>query len=584
MVEVHYNLAIIARGRFGMPRPAIVAFAFITVVTAALAQAPSNPTNNPSVSNKPSGNCTVSGRVIGAADGAPLRSARVGLVQADARERPQVYGDTTDDEGRFEIKKVLAGRYQFFATHTGYLEQNYQAKGTGRTEGAMLSLLPAQEVTDVLFRLVRGGVVTGRVVDDAGEPMIGVNVAVLHKPSEEEREDFGPRARKVEMTTASVTQTDDRGEYRIHGLKPGEYYVKATEVGFDRFMGSQDGGMAQERMVLQTLGSQFAPMYYPGVLQLDQAQPVMLQAGEEMQADFSMRRIKLVEVTGRVMGADGGPETRAHVELTPVGVEDWSGGLGSSTDTKGDFSIKSVSPGTYYISTGTYERGKVHSTRKKIDVGESNIDSVVLSLTGGATIHGRVVGGNPRASGRTVVVLQPTAEEAESESGFAEVEKDGSFEIQGVSDGSYALATYGLEQGWFVKSAHLGNEDVFQKGVQVEDGAAKDNLEIVVSNEGTQIEGTVTDSDQNQALAGVQLRVRVDPETDFNRLRSRQAATDQNGHFVLKDIPPGKYKVSAKMPSSDIGAPAIKSDPVAITLGEREHRALDIKLTIPKSD
>jgi protocatechuate 3,4-dioxygenase beta subunit len=194
---------------------------------------------NPNQPQKPKaeGNCSVIGRVVSATDGSPLRSARVGLVQADARERPQVYGDTTDNEGRFEIKKVLAGRYQFFATHVGYLEQNYQAKGTGRTEGAMLSLLPAQEVTDVLFRLVRAGVITGRVVDDAGEPMIGVNVAVLHKPDEEEREDFGPRTKKVEMTTASVRQTDDRGEYRIHGLKPGEYYVKATEVGFARSSG-----------------------------------------------------------------------------------------------------------------------------------------------------------------------------------------------------------------------------------------------------------------------------------------------------------------------------------------------------------
>ena len=64
-------------------------------------------------------------------------------------------------------------------------------------------------------------------------------------------------------------------------------------------------------------------MYYPGVLQFDQAQPVMLQAGEEMQADFSMRRIKLVEVAGRVMGADGAPETSAFVNLTAVGAEDW---------------------------------------------------------------------------------------------------------------------------------------------------------------------------------------------------------------------------------------------------------------------
>jgi protocatechuate 3,4-dioxygenase beta subunit len=286
-----------------MLRRLIVALAVTFLAQALVAQDPAQPPGNSAKTQKPPGNCTVSGRVIGAADGMPLRSARVGLIQADARERPQVYGDTTDNEGRFEIKKVLAGRYQFFATHTGYLEQKYQAKGTGRTEGAMLSLLPAQEVTDVLFRLVRAGVITGRVVDDAGEPMIGVNVAALHKPSEEEREDFGPRAKKVEMTTASVTHTDDRGEYRIHGLKPGEYYVKDTEVGFDRFMGGEDGDMAQERTVLRTLGSQFAPMYYPGVMRLDQAQPVMLQAGEEIEADFAMRRIKLVEVAGRVMGA-----------------------------------------------------------------------------------------------------------------------------------------------------------------------------------------------------------------------------------------------------------------------------------------
>jgi len=63
------------------------------------------------------------------------------------------------------------------------------------------------------------------------------------------------------------------------------------------------------------------------------------------------------------------------------------------------------------------------------------------------------------------------------------------------------------------------------------------------------------------------VRTRLDPVTDFNRYRTREASTDQNGHFMLKDIPPGKYKVSAKLP-----------------LGEREHRVLDIKLAVPKSE
>jgi carboxypeptidase family protein len=140
----------------------------------------------------------------------------------------------------------------------------------------MLSLLPGQEITDVLFRLIRAGVITGKVVDDTGEPMFRVNVVVLHKPSEEEREEYGPRFKKVEITTGSGTQTDDRGEYRISGLKPGEYYVKAIEVGFGRFSG-QEGGEA--RMLVQDLGSEFAPMYFPGVLQLDQAQAVGVAGG-----------------------------------------------------------------------------------------------------------------------------------------------------------------------------------------------------------------------------------------------------------------------------------------------------------------
>ena len=564
----------------------ILALAVAVLGNVLFAQAPTKSPDNSDKANKPAGNCSVSGRVVSAADGTPLRSARVGLIQANERKHFQAYAATTDDRGHFELKQIEAGRYQFFASHIGYLEQQYQAKVPGEDEGAMLSLASGQEISDVLFRLVRAGVITGKVLDPSGEPMMGVTVSVLRKPTAEELEDAEPGARKQKLVSTSAGLTDDRGEYRIFGLKPGDYYVKAAESGETRYFPGQMENW-NDVVLVRELGSQYAPLFYPGVLQMDQAQAIPLGAGQEMLADFAMRRIKLTEVSGHVIGADGSPATRAHVDLSVPNVEsDWGGELGAFVDNNGEFSIKGVPPGSYVLSVWQNDQGRQYFARQKVEVGEGKIDSIAIALGRGAKLRGRVIatGGGTVALDRSQVVLGSTSEDETGIGGFAEVKKDGTFELDGVADGSYTLMNGGLGQGWFVKSAHVGNQDVFQNGVQVENGAAVGSLEIVIGSDGAQLEGTVTDSDKNQPLVGVQVKVRADPPTQYNLFRLREASTDQNGHYELKYVPPGKYKVSAKIPSSGGGAPAIKSDPVAVTLGDREHRALDIKLTIPKSE
>src|SRR5271166_6634388 len=146
-----------------MIRPLALALCMVVIAGSAFSQAPAEP-GSPNVQKKLPGNCTVSGRVVSAAEGAPLRSARVALIQANVRRHPTVYATMTDNEGHFELKQVLAGRYEFFASHSGFLTQQYQAKGTD--DGAVLSLAPAQEVSGALFRLLHAAVITGRVVDE----------------------------------------------------------------------------------------------------------------------------------------------------------------------------------------------------------------------------------------------------------------------------------------------------------------------------------------------------------------------------------------------------------------------------------
>ena len=129
---------------------------------------------------------------------------------------------------------------------------------------------------------------------------------------------------------------------------------------------------------------------------------------------------------------------------------------------------------------------------------------------------------------------------------FAQVERDGSFQIPDVVDGSYALRLYGLEQGWYVKSARMGAEDVLQKGLEVERGSSGGTLEIVLSAASAQLEGTVTEHDK--PVAGAQVRVKPDPETPYNRILfdERQHRSEWSLHI--------QYPASRQVPDRCQGA------------------------------
>jgi hypothetical protein len=135
--------------------------------------------------------------------------------------KTQIFATTSNTDGHFLLKDVVPGRYQFFATRAGFVNQQYQAKGND--DGAVLSLKPGETVSDVLFRMTVSGVVTGRVTNEDDEAMVRVQVVALRGPSEEEIEDEAPfSAGKRDLRAVSSAQTDDRGQYRIFALKPGD--------------------------------------------------------------------------------------------------------------------------------------------------------------------------------------------------------------------------------------------------------------------------------------------------------------------------------------------------------------------------
>ncbi len=557
----------------------LLAIVGLVLATASTAQVPA-PQSGKTSEKQQSATCAVSGQVVTAADGAPLKSSRVVLIQEDAGPHDQAFSATTDSDGRFDIRRVIPGRYSFFAVHTGYISQRYQARDING--GTSLTLVPGQEIDGALFRLIRGAVITGRIVDESGEPMAKIGVIGLRKASAAEMaemEEWGSRARKEQLVTTATALTDDRGEYRLFDLKPGEYYVKASES--EAFqLGAEDG---LSWITRNNLGTQYAPVFYPGVIQLEQAQLVPLAAGEEARAEFAMRQVKTVEVAGRVRAVDGRAASGAIVLLYISDAVTWSDRLDTNTNSRGEFTIKGVLPGSYIVSAQQREEdGKRLFAQQKLEVGNENIDSVLLAFTQGAAVRGRIVAVGASIPERVQITFESSQESDMAGGGSALSKPDGSFQINGVADGDYALRVYDLEQGWYVRSARLGGDDVLEKGLQVEKGSVSGTLEIVLSSAGAQLEGAVTDHDK--PAGGAQVWAKPEPETTYNRMRLKSATTDQNGRFTFRTLPPGKYRVIAKLASVSSETPAAASEPKIITLGEHDHQTLQLTLATPQSE
>ena len=88
------------------------------------------------LAGKPEGHalssCIVGGRVVTVAEGSPLKLARVSLVPDHSEFKKQIYATTSDTDGHFLLKDVVPGRYQFFATRAGFVNQQYQAKSSSK--------------------------------------------------------------------------------------------------------------------------------------------------------------------------------------------------------------------------------------------------------------------------------------------------------------------------------------------------------------------------------------------------------------------------------------------------------------------
>jgi Carboxypeptidase regulatory-like domain len=516
--------------------------------------------------------CSVSGTVLHQDTGEPLSKAKVSLVAREKSEDSVL--DLTDSQGHFLLDVVLCGSYTLRASHPGFVEISYGQRKPN-DPGAMLTLSPGQKMTGLIFKLQRTAVITGRVFDENGELVQGALVRALRPTGRGKRRYFNEAGRGV---------TDDLGAYRIFDLKPGRYYVAVNCEPWS----FQEGFDPRPKPRLMKKG--YPATFYPNTTDPSKAQTLALNPGDELTAiDFRMELVPMNTVSGKILNPPAGNANRGYVDVLLIprgpGFPGFDPNLPQTFAKNGTFILHRVPPGSYDIQAGYMDRDTMEWVRvvRQLEVTNADVEGVTLAFAPSITVRGRVIWqGSRQGDPFTFTVLLRSADEDSPSPQPQDVKPDGSFLFRAVNEGEYRPLIRDPDAHCYIKSARAGSTPMVDEKLAIH--AGDDNsLEFVVSCRASQVEGQVLTSDSLPA-AGVFVALVPEARLREDSSEYANARTDQNGHFLLKGIKPGDYKLfswDAVEEGDWFDADFLKSfedKGVSVHLEEGDHKRVDLTL------
>ncbi len=412
---------------------------------------------------------SITGRVLDAATGAPVRLAE---IQATGDE--DIRMASTDDDGRFDLRGLAAGAWRVSASKSGYVSWHVGQRRPFEIPPP-LTLAAGQRVTADIG-LTRGSVITGRVYDEYGEAVTSAHVDAWRA-----RMSYG---RRHLQRLGEGDLTDDTGTFRLYGLAPGDYYVTAS---------------LRVAPLDSPIGSRYAPTYFPGTGNVAEARRISLELGAEAHADFQVLPVRNVRVSGIVLNAGGGPADaflNLVSEASELGVPL---GLGGATRPDGSFTLPDVTPGAYTLNATLRDISVSETTTIPIVVGNEDLTAVTLVTARAATLRGTfaVDDGVTRPLPRDLSVaarsMRPGGTTAHG------TLAGNSFEIEDL-DGPFLLDVGEVPEGWAVKSVVVNGVDATDAPVDL-NGQQDARARIVLTDRVADVIGVII-AGAGQAPAG----------------------------------------------------------------------------------
>ena len=499
----------------------------------------------------------VAGVVLSKTDSRPLPGARV--VLRDARNSSRFESVVTTEDGKFAFVNVPAGKYGLEGTKRGFVVGFYDQHeqfSTAIVAGAGF------DTEHFELRLAPQAVISGRVLDEAGEPVRHAAVSLYAENRLEGIE------RIEEIGSA---QTDDLGAYEFPSLTPRTYFlsVRATPwyAVHPPSSGEASGTPGQPASAMATdhsLDVAYPITYYSDATDADSATPIPVGGGERVQADLHLDPVPALRVRFRVPGDSTHGFAFPQFEQSSFDGTSWIQHGGGNLISPGLVEITGIPAGRYNVrfqGPGGPEGLQMNEVDLSKD-GEQ-IDSTDAEPLGTIKISVQIAG-EPIPAGLSVGLRS----KVRTVSAWKGLDEKGQAELDHVQAGRYSLVIWGTRKPYFISRISAEGAEVVGHTVIVSAGSSPSIVVTAVAGS-VEVQGIAKRGEKPMAGAMVVL-VPANPEG--NRDLFRRDQSDQDGTFTLRNVVPGSYTVVAIEGGWDLNW----SEPGVIAVYAKHGQTIDV--------
>ena len=488
----------------------------------------------------------VAGVVVGLSTETPSSSIHITDLKA-----------VTDEDGNYRFKNVPPGSYRVMAAAHAYVQK----------EGLSRVVVGKDEVVEnVDVTLVRGGVITGKVIDADGRPVL------------EEQVFFSLKTPSRAFPNMRTVRTDDRGVYRAFGLPAGRYTVYAGKDSISSF-GKANAGPQRT--------------YHPNAVNPADATVIQVNEGSEStNVDIMLgRQLSRYTARGRIIdGETSQPLPNAHIGLRlffEVG-----GGHGYTSKTNaaestgdGKFKIENLAPGKYAVYLDSPTDSESFSEPVRFQVTDQDIEGLLIKRSKGGTASGVVVleGAHDPSVRANLAKLQILPSVSNDPRPYVNINPDGSFRVTNLPAGRLTLNLPQNRDRLRVMRIER-NGVVYPRGVEIKEREQITGLRIVVSQANGKIRGLLKLPDGLELPATARLHISIrrieDPTALYNFVQA-----DARRQFLVEGLVAGTYEFNvAVVGISGNQRPRITRPTQTVVVTNGAIADVTLTLEMPKTD